>query len=60
MKDREGNFWVSTLGEGLFKFYGYSKFNGLFQIKYISNDNIVKVHGHNNEEIYYANSNNTI
>lgn len=60
MKDREGNFWVSTLGEGLFKFYGYGKFNGLFQIKYISNDNIVKVHGHNNEEIYYANSNNTI
>lgn len=60
LRDKEGNFWVSTIGEGLYKFFGYSKVQGLEQVKYLSKDNVIKVNGIGGRKIWCVNSNNIL
>lgn len=60
LKDIEGNIWISTLGEGVFRFYGYGSNAGLNQVTFLSYENIQEVFGIKNRSIWLANYTNQI
>jgi Histidine kinase/Y_Y_Y domain len=58
--DKEGSFWVSTLGEGILKYgqHELDKSNSLFTMKV--DNRVFKLSGYKNEKLWYANSKNNI
>lgn len=58
--DKEGSFWVSTLGEGILKYdqYELDKSSSLFTMNIDSR--VFKLSGYKNEKLWYANSKNDI